>query len=207
MLIVPPRTPPRYRGPTKKRSFSTSLFCCLVNDKLHTSTPFSPITFISHTRYVMFYLFLTYRFFYSCHDSYEHPHSSGQPFSEMIKGASFIASNCAYHLRNSLVVGLRDMGFRVDGLGRCLNTRNITEGVSLDIDENEDILSDYKTKKHVLSKYMFHLGDYLSLLPIFDIVYYTPSYRLFLLPLFSLSVYQPLHHLSSLLLPLQPSSI
>ena len=84
---------------------------------------------------------------------------SGLNFSDLIKGASFIASNCAYHLRNSLVVGLRDMGFRVDGLGRCLNTRNISEGVSLDIDENEDILSDYKTKKHVLSKYMFHLGE------------------------------------------------
>ena len=91
------------------------------------------------------------------------PCHSGLNFTDMIKGASFVASNCAYHLRNSLVVGLRDMGFRVDGLGQCLHTQNITEGVSLDIDENEDILSDYKTKKHVLSKYMFHLGDFSSL--------------------------------------------
>ena len=53
---------------------------------------------------------------------------SGLNYADMIKGASFIASNCAYHLRNSLVIGLRDFGFRVDGLGRCLNTRNITEG-------------------------------------------------------------------------------
>ena len=118
-------------------------------------------------------------------------HPPGQPFSEMIKGASFIASNCAYHLRNSLVVGLRDMGFRVDGLGRCLNTRNITEGVSLDIDENEDILSDYKTKKHVLSKYMFHLGTFHSLLFMVIRLYYMPSYdlfHLFRIPLLSLFI-------------------
>ena len=93
------------------------------------------------------------------------PYHSGLNFSDMIKGASFVASNCAYHLRNSLVVGLRDMGFRVDGLGQCLHTQNITEGISLDKDENEDgneedILSDYKTKKHVLSKYLFHLGNF-----------------------------------------------
>ena len=90
----------------------------------------------------------------------------------MIKGASFVASNCAYHLRNSLVVGLRDMGFRVDGLGQCLHTQNITEGISLDVDENEDgneedILRDYMTKKHVLSKYMFHLGNFCILLFVF----------------------------------------
>ena len=86
-------------------------------------------------------------------------HTSGLNFSELIKGASFLASNCAYHVRNSLVVGMRDFGFRVDGLGPCLHSRNNSEGVSLDIDENTDILSDYKMKKHVLSKYMFHLGD------------------------------------------------
>ena len=84
--------------------------------------------------------------------------TSGLNFSDMIKGASFIASNCAYHLRNTLVVGLRDFGFRVDGLGRCLHSTNNSEGVSLEIDEEEDLLTDYKTKKHVLSKYMFHLG-------------------------------------------------
>ena len=83
---------------------------------------------------------------------------SGLNFSDMIKGASFVASNCDYHLRNSLVMGLRDMGVRVDGLGSCFHTINITEGVSLDVGENEDNFNDYQAKKHVLSKYMFNLG-------------------------------------------------
>jgi hypothetical protein len=55
-------------------------------------------------------------------------------------------------------MGLRDMDVRIDGLGSCFHTKNITEGVSLDVGENEDNLSDYQAKKHVLSKYMFNLG-------------------------------------------------
>ena len=79
-----------------------------------------------------------------------------RPFISMIKGASFIASNCRPRSRrNELVMGLRARGVRVDGLAACLATRNLSEGVELGVAESEDQRDDYAKKKAALSKYLF----------------------------------------------------
>ena len=81
-----------------------------------------------------------------------------QPFSTLIKGASFTASNCLPKLRNALVLGLRDNGFRVDGLATCLKTQSIPEGVTLNVKEDVDQHTNYATKKAALGRYLFHLA-------------------------------------------------
>ena len=81
-----------------------------------------------------------------------------RPFSTLIKGASFTASNCSPKLRNAMVLGLRDHGFRVDGLATCLKTLNIPEGVTLHVKEDIDQISNYATKKAALGQYLFHLA-------------------------------------------------
>jgi Glycosyltransferase family 10 (fucosyltransferase) C-term len=82
-----------------------------------------------------------------------------KPFPELIKGASFLASNCGPKSpRHMIVMKLRESGFRVDGIGRCLHTQNIPEGVEFSVSEDQDIEEDYKHKKTVLSKYLFHLA-------------------------------------------------
>jgi hypothetical protein len=83
-------------------------------------------------------------------------------FSNLIKGASFVASNCkssgtAVSIRNNVVTSIRDTGFRVDGLGSCLKTNN-TEGIA--IEGNWKIGSPQATssKLRAIRRYMFHLA-------------------------------------------------
>jgi hypothetical protein len=45
-------------------------------------------------------------------------------FSSLIKAASFVASNC-HSNRNNIVQDMRKVGFRVDGLGRCMRSHNL----------------------------------------------------------------------------------
>lgn len=80
------------------------------------------------------------------------------PFNVSIPGVSFLASNCAPAFRNNLVKELRQLGLRVDGLGKCLKTENISEGVTIKVDENTDITTNYLAKKKTLSRYLFHLA-------------------------------------------------
>lgn len=80
------------------------------------------------------------------------------PYNKSILGASFLASNCVPTFRNNLVKDLRKLDFRVDGLGPCLKTENISESIIVNIDENTDIISDYHEKKQILSRYLFHLA-------------------------------------------------
>lgn len=61
-----------------------------------------------------------------------------RPFHQMIKGASFIATNCLPKLRNHLVISLRNHGIRVDGLSTCFKTHDVPEGVSLAVTEAAD---------------------------------------------------------------------
>lgn len=54
-------------------------------------------------------------------------------FSAQIKGASYVASDChkrdgANANRDGIVQLLRNEGFRVDGLGRCMHTNTGPEG-------------------------------------------------------------------------------
>ena len=81
-----------------------------------------------------------------------------QPFSTLIKGASFTASNCSPKLRNAMVLGLRENGFRVDGLATCLKTLSIPEGITLNVKEDVDQNTNYATKKAALGRYLFHLA-------------------------------------------------
>ena len=79
-------------------------------------------------------------------------------YNSMIKGASFMASNCEPKLRASIVEGLRSNGFRVDGVAKCFRTKDLPPNLYLTMDEDTDILVDYKHKKTILSKYLFHLA-------------------------------------------------
>jgi len=82
-------------------------------------------------------------------------------FSSLIKGASYVASDC--HKRDSananrdVVVGdLRRTGFRADGLGQCMRTPTGPEGVHLP--KTHDTRYNLVLKRQAISKYMFNLA-------------------------------------------------
>lgn len=82
---------------------------------------------------------------------------------KLIKGAVYIASNCekihpfyGTSKRERLVVMLRERGFRVDGLGSCLTSK---QSDSPEISSRSDVLDvDLTTKRIAINKYMFYLA-------------------------------------------------
>jgi len=94
--------------------------------------------------------------------TYYHPFKENQffspfrKFSELIKGASFVSSNCDYLrgaiVRNNIIGLLRKHGFRVDGLGKCMHTPVGPEGVELNyVRTSNDKIS-------AISRYMFNMA-------------------------------------------------
>lgn len=80
-----------------------------------------------------------------------------RPFSELINGSSFVASTCheGNTRRMTKVRQLRQF-FRVDGLGKCLPTRTIVEGVLLTTGKTEQ--ESLQLKRQALSRYKFYLA-------------------------------------------------
>jgi hypothetical protein len=81
-------------------------------------------------------------------------------FASLIKGASYVASDCHRHdsanaNRDGVVQILRDHGFRVDGLGRCMR-RIGPEGISLPT--NPDTRYNLQLKRETIAKFMFYLA-------------------------------------------------
>ena len=78
------------------------------------------------------------------------------PFHQLIKGGTFVASNCRSS-RDSIVQSIRDAGWRVDGLGNCLRSTT-PEAVAFKLDMKNDVDTDSFNKRTSISKYMFHLA-------------------------------------------------
>ena len=82
-------------------------------------------------------------------------------FSRLIKGASYVASDChnrdsANANRDSVVIDIRNAGFRVDGLGRCLKTPVGPEGIELSKDRASRY--DLHLKREVVSNFAFNMA-------------------------------------------------
>jgi len=77
-------------------------------------------------------------------------------FSELIKGASYVASACGAfkgHIeRNNIIKKLRNLGIRIDGLGKCMHTPVGPEGVQLGPNHTSE------NKVEVISRYLFNLA-------------------------------------------------
>lgn len=81
------------------------------------------------------------------------------PFSQLVKGGSYVASDCherhggAPSRRDYLVGRLRELGFRIDGLGKCMGTPPGPEGISLPpkkANQNKVLV-----KRQIIRKYLF----------------------------------------------------
>lgn len=85
-----------------------------------------------------------------------------RPFHSLIKGAAFVASSChrdkGIHTtkREEVVASIIKKNFRVDGLGKCLHTSNIPEGINLST--GNTALESLQLKQASLSRYMFYLA-------------------------------------------------
>eukprot|EP01039_Chlorochromonas_danica_P006314 gene6314-6963_t len=82
-------------------------------------------------------------------------------FSSLVKGASYIASDChrrdtANANRDNVVLEIRNLGFRVDGLGRCMHTPTGPEGYTLP--RSRDTRYNLHLKRQVIGRYMFNLA-------------------------------------------------
>lgn len=82
-------------------------------------------------------------------------------FSTLVKGASYVASDChnrdsANANRDAIVMEMRGAGLRVDGLGRCLRTPTGPEGITLP--KTRDTRYNLKLKREAISKYMFNMA-------------------------------------------------
>jgi len=81
-------------------------------------------------------------------------------FSSLIKGASYVASDCHKHdsanANRDGVVGLVRGGFRVDGLGRCMHTATGPEGVSLS--KSKDTRYSLYLKRQTIGRYLFNFA-------------------------------------------------
>lgn len=91
-----------------------------------------------------------------------------KPFAKMVKGASYVASDChkrdsANANRDSVVLSIRGQDFRIDGLGRCLNTGTGPEGYELP--RTRDTRYNLQIKRDVISNYMFNMAFENSLEP------------------------------------------
>jgi hypothetical protein len=89
-------------------------------------------------------------------------------FSKMVKGASYVASDChkrdsANADRDNVVLSLRGEDFRVDGLGRCLRSPVGPEGYELP--RTRDTRYNLEIKREVISNYMFNMAFENSLEP------------------------------------------
>ncbi len=88
-------------------------------------------------------------------------------FSTLIKAASYVASDChkrdsANANRDGVVTQIRQEGFRVDGLGRCLHSIG-PEGVSLS--KSRDTRYNLHMKRDVIGHFMFNMAFENSLEP------------------------------------------
>lgn len=84
-----------------------------------------------------------------------------KPYSSLIKGGAFIAGDCHRRDssnvdRNSIVQQLRDLGFRIDGLGKCMKTPHIPEGISLPTDPKYRY--DLTVKRKAINNYLFYFA-------------------------------------------------
>jgi hypothetical protein len=82
-------------------------------------------------------------------------------FTTLVKGASYIASDChrrdtANANRDHIVQLIRNLGFRIDGLGRCMSSPTGPEGIALP--RTRDTRYNLHLKKQVIGKYMFHMA-------------------------------------------------
>jgi hypothetical protein len=82
-------------------------------------------------------------------------------FSSLIKGGSYVASDChksdsANLDRDAGVGAVREAGFRVDGLGRCMHTNTGPEGVSLT--KTRDSHLNLVLKRRAVGRYLFHFA-------------------------------------------------
>lgn len=81
-------------------------------------------------------------------------------FTSLIKAASYIASDChrrdsANANRDGVVQKLRENGFRVDGLGRCMRQIG-PEGVTMPM--SPETRYNLVIKREIIAKFMFHLA-------------------------------------------------
>lgn len=91
-----------------------------------------------------------------------------KPFAKLVKGASYVASDChkrdsANANRDNVALSIRESPFRVDGLGRCLKTPVGPEG--LELPKSRDTRYNLILKREVISNYMFNLAFENSLEP------------------------------------------
>lgn len=91
-----------------------------------------------------------------------------KPFAKLVKGASYVASDChkrdsANANRDNVALSIRESPFRVDGLGRCLRTPVGPEG--LELPKTRDTRYNLILKREVISNYMFNLAFENSLEP------------------------------------------
>ncbi|KAJ1435609.1 hypothetical protein B484DRAFT_393483 [Ochromonadaceae sp. CCMP2298] len=82
-------------------------------------------------------------------------------FSSLIKGASYVASDCHNHDSANLdrdggVRQLREAGLRVDGLGRCMHSNTGPEGVTLI--KTRDSHLNLVLKRQAVGRYLFHMA-------------------------------------------------
>jgi hypothetical protein len=88
-------------------------------------------------------------------------------FSSLIKAASYVASDChkrdsANAKRDEIVQQIRQLGFRVDGLGRCMHSEG-PEGVSLP--KSKDTRYNLDVKRATIGKFLFNFAFENSLEP------------------------------------------
>lgn len=81
-------------------------------------------------------------------------------FSSLVPGGSYIASDChrrdSANARRDEVVGeMRKLGFRIDGLGRCMHSEG-PEGISLP--RTRDTRYNLDVKRSIVGKFMFYMA-------------------------------------------------
>jgi hypothetical protein len=82
-------------------------------------------------------------------------------FSALIKGASYVASDCHKHdsanaNRDGVVALVRAAGFRVDGLGRCMHSATGPEGVALS--KSKDTRYSLFLKRQTIGRFLFNFA-------------------------------------------------
>ena len=83
-------------------------------------------------------------------------------FSSLVKGASYVASDCHKHdpgansNRDGIIHTIRQNGYRVDGLGRCMHTEPGPEGLSLP--RSRDTRYNLHIKRQVIGRYLFNMA-------------------------------------------------
>lgn len=83
-------------------------------------------------------------------------------FSSLVKAGAYIASDCHRHdgansNRDNVVRSIRASGFRVDGLGRCLRTDSIPEGINLQ-KFRQNTRYNLFLKREVINNYAFTMA-------------------------------------------------